>query len=202
MTAPFDKRTIKEGPLTITVAWHYDDSPDVSHLGEGTSKPDWNESVYDRWTMWLWVHAAHRWYDESGDSLTDEEYVEKLGENASGDRRSYRYIHAFQNNNADEDDRKACFADAKRLEGYYSDQWYMTGCEVTITVDGEELASASLWSIESDSGKEYLEEVERDMLDDAKDQARNAVEETAERLEKLSMKLRTEVAKALEKAPA
>lgn len=53
---------------------------------------------------------------------------------------------------------------AGRLEGLNDQQWWFVGCIVTAYVEDEEVASASLWSIECDCGAGYQLEVENDLI--------------------------------------
>jgi hypothetical protein len=210
----FDSETRKQGPLSFLIEWYYDNDPDVSYLGEGTDKPKWDGPVYDRWTEHLWVSGT--WYDKNGRALTESDYEDV---EASGDRRSYRYIVGFQHpgtakefddcpqlhpeilakhGDLDQASRTYCFEDAKRLNDYFANQWWVIGCQVTLTVDGEELAQDSLWGIESDAEESYRKEIENERISECKAQALASLPKTIDRLNKLRRTLEDLVPKALQ----
>jgi len=66
---------------------------------------------------------------------------------------------------------KAARADFERLRAWCNDQWHWCGVVVTVSKEGIELGSASLWGIESDAG-DYLTEVANELLDEAMNEAR------------------------------
>lgn len=68
----------------------------------------------------------------------------------------------------------AARADFERLRAWCNDEWHWCGVVVTAYRNGIELGSASLWGIESDSG-EYLEQVARELCEEAMEQAREAL---------------------------
>lgn len=64
---------------------------------------------------------------------------------------------------------QAAMQDYKRLRDWCNDQWYYVGVIVTITdSDGEEIASDSLWGIESDASEDLLETA-NELLDQLRD---------------------------------
>lgn len=65
----------------------------------------------------------------------------------------------------------AARSDFERLQGWCDDQWNWCGVVVTVEREGVELASASLWGIESDAG-DYLVTVANEILDEALGEAR------------------------------
>ena len=69
---------------------------------------------------------------------------------------------------------RAAMADYKRLRDYCAGHWSYVGVIVTASRHGIELASASLWGIESDAG-DYLEEVARELAGEVQEQAREQV---------------------------
>lgn len=113
-------------------------------------------------------------------------------------RRSgqYRYIGKFQNIPKDDKDLdavRACLWDAERLDAYSNGDWQMTGicCRVFVDVelDGEPcddplLISGdwqfSLWGVESDADKAYLDEVCGDLMSEAKGDLRQLAVDAAE----------------------
>ena len=61
--------------------------------------------------------------------------------------------------------------DWKRIEGLISQDWGYCGVEATVSWNGEEIASASVWGCESDGGDEYFDELEQDVLYEALQEA-------------------------------
>jgi len=55
----------------------------------------------------------------------------------------------------------------KRIEGLNTNDWWFLGCVVTVYSNNVEVGSDSLWGIESDSGDEYLREIEQDCISNA-----------------------------------
>lgn len=53
--------------------------------------------------------------------------------------------------------------DRERLDAYERGDWHMVGVIATLTIDGSELLTSSLWGIESDSGEEYFRQVEEEL---------------------------------------
>ena len=72
-------------------------------------------------------------------------------------------------------------ADVERVRAYFRDDWYYVGVVLTVTRGGIELSSASLWGIESDSGAAYFNEVCAELEHDALPDARDKLEELADR---------------------
>ena len=73
--------------------------------------------------------------------------------------------------------RKYYLQDVRRLERFADGDWSFIGLIVTITEDdGTELASSSVWGVESDAGADYIAELYADQLTDAKDQAAAEIE--------------------------
>lgn len=62
--------------------------------------------------------------------------------------------------------------DAERLAAYYAGDWGTVGVRVEVLRHGVQLAVASVWGIESDSGEDYFAEVARDLTAEALDKAR------------------------------
>jgi hypothetical protein len=67
---------------------------------------------------------------------------------------------------------KYCIQDYERAEALNRGEWGYTGCIVTMYVDGLEVAAASLWGIESDSGDDYIQVVEQDLIAECKSEAK------------------------------
>lgn len=66
--------------------------------------------------------------------------------------------------------KNAC-AVVKRLRAWFNDEWHYCGVVVTATVGGLELASSSLWGIESNAG-DYLTEASNELLQECMTEAK------------------------------
>lgn len=62
--------------------------------------------------------------------------------------------------------RRYAAQDAERYDAYSRKRWYMMGCVVDLEIGGKYSSSTSLWGIESDSDVSYLEQVERENVQD------------------------------------
>ena len=82
--------------------------------------------------------------------------------------REHRYFESDNYPDFDEQNAKYLTDDYKRMCDYNDGDWCMYGCIVTIKLDGNEVGEASLWGIESDSDDDYFEEVEEDLISQAK----------------------------------
>lgn len=105
------------------------------------------------------------------------------------------YLEQFEDSQ-DPEEQKYAKQDRERLENY-GRTWEMLGCtakaEVSYSIGGgnrriEWLTSGGLWGIESDSGKEYLTEVENEQLADLADHlAHFEIEISAKELRELAI---------------
>lgn len=138
----------------VVIGKEDDDSPDLSYLGEYTSKvPDL--PYYDRALERVITErtADDDWNDE------DAAKVERF------DRRSHRYIAAGTG------DPEYIEQDAKRLEGY-GERWSCVGVVARVYREGVKLAESALWGIETDSDASYFEQVGSDVADEALTEAK------------------------------
>jgi len=69
---------------------------------------------------------------------------------------------------------RAARADFEFLRGWCNDEWHYCGVIVSIARDGEELASASLWGIESNAG-DYLADTAEELAAEAMAEALSKV---------------------------
>ena len=69
-------------------------------------------------------------------------------------------IHFDEDSRVDDYD---CYSDSER-DAWFSDEWYYYGVSVEATTDGDTIDLASLWSIESLSGREYFTSVANELL--------------------------------------
>ena len=132
--------------LSVTIKRMIDESPDTSFLGEYSNSPD-TEYAIDR---------------------------QKLGDQA---RNEFRYFNGPVENykgETPENIRKYIRQDYDRMESLNRGNWQFIGIQaeatyvVGFTGDLQTVTSGGLWGIESDSGKEYLESVQREELDSLK----------------------------------
>ena len=96
--------------------------------------------------------------------------------------REYRYFNSasVDSHNTPEENRKYARQDYERSEQLNAGNWYYIGirAEAAVSVDGnnpqggvtQTITSGGLWGIESDSGRDYLESVEKEELADLKTQ--------------------------------
>lgn len=83
--------------------------------------------------------------------------------------------YAIEGETARQRAARAARADYEYLRAWCNDDWSYCGVIVTASRNGVELASASLWGIESNAG-DYLRDVANELLEDALGQAREALE--------------------------
>lgn len=122
----------------ITIKWEYEESPDLSYLGKYQS--NWVEGAIDR---------------------------KKLGDT---ERNQYRYFVPANS------ELEYAMNDYNRSEAANRGNWCMMGCRAVAeisypTANGrriDRLRSGGLWGIESDSSKEYIEEIEKEEMADLK----------------------------------
>lgn len=171
MTAvPHDTRALVEGDYTFMVHWEPDETDGPQFLAEYTddhSKPPF----YDRWARVLVMKCGHSLeeyeaYDLNGKPCAYDPESEVLWK----DSRSFRYISNFP----DPTEKDACLAVTKRREAFNRGDWRMVGCVVDVVKTGSQLTISdqyefALWGIEDDSDASYFEEIEEDLLAQARD---------------------------------
>lgn len=129
---------------SIRIVAIVDDAPDTSYLGEYT----------DQQSNW----AIDR---QSGEFIADLPEDHELPERG----RDYRYFAPYAGGEkpGSADYRSAGKADFDRMEALNSGDWCYLGirAEARIVVEGvsQQITSAGLWGVESDSGDDYLAEV-------------------------------------------
>ena len=126
------------------------------------------------------------------DGLVDEVSGCDCGERGDTERNEYRYFNPNWENYKgcpDEEIRKYCRQDYERMESLNRGNWYYIGIRADaeievqvyagsppskphITYQTQKITSGGLWGIESDSGREYIEEEEKNQLSDLRDQLR------------------------------
>jgi hypothetical protein len=219
----YDKRTAARDGATFQIEWQYDDSPDLSYLGEYTDKPaawtvDRKEGVlhgeyindskdfddgeksdeFLRDNPWF-EEDWHEWEEDEEGNATGKVTLYYYGyEVLAADLRttyehnSYRYFAPANmdvKEESKEDKIKYAIRDYERMEDSNRGYWSPVGCVVTMYIEGEEVAYASLWGIESDSGDPYLKEVEEDLIDECIRDARKNSAALAAKYRELADKL-------------
>jgi hypothetical protein len=233
----YDKKTAARDGATFQIEWQYDDSPDLSYLGEYTDKP--GEWTIDRKNGWLlgehvndhityyaseeerqlpedernaalevrldkWF-LDHPWFEadfyEQVDEYSIDAYYygyEVLATDLRGtyERNSYRYFvpaNSYTGESFPDVDQaervKYILQDFERMEDANRGYWSPVGCVVTMYIEGEEVAYASLWGIESDCGEDYTKEVEEDLIDECISDARKNSAALAAKYRELADKL-------------
>lgn len=214
----YEQRTIERTGATFQIEWQYDESPDLSYLGEYTDSPaEWTIDRKEGWLLGEYIDHEIPYSDravmekkieeledlgmdtdwyyedlEDGSTLYTLRYWghEVLADNLStwNDSRSYRYFSPANmdvEQESKEDKIKYAIRDYDRMEECNKGYWSPVGCVVTMLIDGEEVAYASLWGIESDAG-EYLKEVEEDLISECIHDAKKNGAELADKLENLN----------------
>lgn len=96
------------------------------------------------------------------------------------ERNSYEFFNPCHENYAGEspeDIRKSCRQDYDRMQALQAGDWYYMGirAEAEVMLTGslsQEVTSGGLWGVESDSGDDYLKEIESEQLAELKEQLR------------------------------
>lgn len=148
-------RTIGGIRLTVRTVADYD--PDLSWLGRyvDRAKRDRSVPLYSRETGGILMPSSDQWRDERGRIMREPaEY---------GIGREYRFIELTDA----ADSLASAVSDARRLESYERGDWGMIGIVAMVYVNGREIGNDSLWGIESDSGRDYLRSVARDVSSEA-----------------------------------
>lgn len=131
--------------FSVTVKIHQDDTPDLSWLGEMTDDQGEFPETLRRSSP---ERNEYKYFVPGHNVRENARAYSKLG---------YSKTVAFERALAD------AYQDMRRLEDY-GNGWSMIGISVTVSLQGRELASDSLFGIESDSGSEYLDETASDMI--------------------------------------
>lgn len=165
----------------------------LSHMGldgkNGLSMHEWekveNEALKRITKMKHWVYDDALILDQDYDNpnLAVVEYggyellAGELGRTCWDSSRYMAYWKPGDNYcpPKDSDEIGYILEDWKRMERF-GDDWWMTGCIVTIEVDEVEVGEASVWGIESDCGDEYRREVEQEELYEALSEASKSVD--------------------------
>lgn len=127
----------------VEVKREVDDCPDLSYLGEYTSQPGDDDKTIDR--------------EERGDR----------------GRHEYRYFVAAMSGE-DTGNPESVEQDYRRMEDYNRNEWCMLGITAVaqVSLNGviQTIHSGGIWGIESDSDKDYLEEMAQEQLNELREQ--------------------------------
>lgn len=138
----FDPLDPPEG-IEFTVSHEGEEYSDLSYLGEFTDR---------------WVPEAISHLRRTGDRRSYEFWVPAY---TPEERRSDMQSGGWSKGLAEYHAQKDTFRDYYR-HADYGNGWAMVGVVVTLSIDGREVDTLSLWGIESDSG-DYFDEVEADL---------------------------------------
>jgi hypothetical protein len=187
---------MKNKIISIVIEHAFDESPDTSFLGEYTSKRDeWNinrrtgtfvhaEIVRERIIAALEekledISPANSGNDALHAIYRVSHYEKRLEKIKAIDlnqytigRHSFEYFkpYAVGEKPGSPEYKKYAMQDFERLEGLSRGSWCFIGiiAKAQISVNGtlQTIASGGLWGIESDSGKDFIEETEKEELSD------------------------------------
>lgn len=169
----YKDKTVKDGALSFKIEYSQNtDDVDVSHLGEAVSET----SDLPHWDRAAGALVVDAFQAENGEMLyqafnqNNKPFPEYRPDGFNwSDRHSGRFIVEFQNGVDTEDGRFSCIEDAKRLDDFYNDKWFMLDLKVTATVDGQEVGdSVYLGGIEDDSGDAHFREIEKEQIAECK----------------------------------
>jgi hypothetical protein len=150
---------------SITIKTEYDESPDLSYLGEITETKQYDLQKHmlsiptdpDDMNNTKWyIPENHLPHKEENWKTTPQEFKDQAIAKYGSLRKA---------------DIAYAYDDHTRLQDYYAGKWWMEGIIVTakieISEDGKNWAHdeviASLWGIESNSDKEYRENIIADL---------------------------------------
>lgn len=184
------KETREIDGLTFTITKIYDESPDLSWLGEYQARNE--DFIVDREKGILWGKTEGEPPDEydfdTENGSYDVDAYEKAEEKwlATGvwaedlhtrNRREYRYFKPYAGGidplENKEEWIKCALQDYDRYEAYNRGDWCMMGVVVSLDLPdcptcGPRTVSDSLWGIESDSDEEYIEDLIAECMAQAK----------------------------------
>lgn len=147
--------------LRIRAGLYADEDADHSYLGEFRERFTWEPAtgIYDRQTGLMF--DGSKWRDARGHFATPPDDLDP-------DRRECRFIDigTCQFTRADRHWLKYAFQNARRLEGLASGNWCYVGLRLELLDEDDEIiaSSSGVWGIESNSGRDYFEEVAREEL--------------------------------------
>jgi len=134
--------------LSIVIKHVIDESPDTSYLGEYSSRRA--KFSFDRKVLGDQERNEYRYFNPYPNPFDGKDQKEKR-EMAKQAKQNYKRIESLKNGN-----------------------WHYIGirAEAEININGiiQNITSGGLYGIESDSGRDYIEEIEKEELNNLKDQ--------------------------------
>ena len=156
-------RDITVGKVTVRLEVQYDESPDLSYLGEGSSYRAPQTASQKLVHRGEWIVLDHKgvWRDEKGRIAAAPE------DNGRRARECEYTWHDYGHERG-----KHALVDSARLERFWDGSLSCYGVCATVLYDGVKIAHASVWGIESDSGDSYFDECKREEAHEALKEAR------------------------------
>ena len=150
-----DVATWEQDGFSLRAEVQADDDADFSFLGEFTR--NWAPGAIHH------DYLDSMTFDWFVPTSTEDEHFRGLRQMKYGRRAAHELARSYVRQ------------DYKRLREY-GVYWWSVGIVVTVSRAGIELGDASVWGIESDSDEGYLTEMALDLVGDALEQARAALE--------------------------
>jgi hypothetical protein len=151
--------------ISFTVEWKPEEDPDLSFLGKFTDESkEWNISRAHN----KFVHdltKEEKWEADNWGRQREYGYFEPVG---GGEKPSSKLFKKF------------AMQDYDRIKAYNQGEWCMYGCVVTAFFRGIEVGYASCWGYESDMGESEANQVEKELISEARIQARTKLAELKE----------------------
>jgi hypothetical protein len=142
---------------TVSVKWETDGDATLDMLGEYSGKP--GEGAIDREELGDMRHGEYKYWNPANHA----KYNPEDWEHVSGEeKRALIKKHGSLKNVV----AHYRTEDYKRHEAYNRGEWQMQGCIVAVRLGALE-GKSSLWSVESDCGEEYQQEVIADLTIEA-----------------------------------
>jgi len=187
--------------LDINVEWVTDDQPDLSWIGQFVDNLDYKQSYIDRkhdifvnpatyltktFASYEQSRAFHdevdnmgiigdEWDEDNGEFTIQYLSYQELPYSCSYGRGEYRYYISCNYPHASEsDDIKYFIEDCRQLERYGID-WYERGCIVKASLNGIQLGYASCWGYDSTMSESEDDEVEKELIWEATEDAKKAL---------------------------
>lgn len=152
-------KTIKPKILSVRIETKVDETPDLSFIGK-------NLDAYPPHDSWAILRVG----EKAGEFFRDLDNCDSWSKNPSPNEFMWFYPATTQTKISDEDNRSNALADYKRMKQAEDSQFEMLGiiakAEIQMTSDSaiQTIRSGGLWGVESDSGADYIKEVQDDQL--------------------------------------
>lgn len=154
MIHTLETKTIRSiGNVQIIIEKIADYDGDYSYLGEYCyfKQPSKNQQLVHRYSGKI-LDSSGLWRNAKGQIQSEPE--------TNSPRMEYDFT--FHDNGYD----RLLYAlqDSRRMDALNNGDWMFIGVKATVTLNGREIGSDSLWGIESDSDESYFAEAERDCI--------------------------------------